>query len=288
MSTSKQRKVGPALYELVGNGRARTSTEGVRPRTIDPESEHEHKPQPQNKPQSQPQRAETPPTQSAPAAVEGEFGPGRSVRMPAGILFFFIFGVVGALVAGYLIGYQQRGREAERSEAQARIANADLSGINDPLNQPVNPDLINDDDTVQPRRDDPQGGQSTPEGGSEGTRDEPPVVVDDDPDADYGEVIVLDRGVTDPRQRGLNYLAVTQIEAERAPAFLEYLASNGVDALAEPVNNGVYRIWTLRGFNRDEYRTQRRSYEDTIKRLTERYRAPDGLSVIYDSYWDKI
>ncbi|MEM1422825.1 MAG: hypothetical protein AAGH64_02365 [Planctomycetota bacterium] len=280
--TPNQRKSSPALYELVGNGRPpRTETTHVRAREVAPE-----------------RAVDTP--QPAPAApstpqLEGQIAPGGSVRVPAGVIFLIVAIVFAALFAGYLIGYQQKSNELVDEASREQVDGMQLP--RDPLNTPAEPATPRVADTRRDR------GTVAP------TPGEGPVMVNPAPRAKAGPdeqaggvsgqnarsirmpgdplTVIVENGVPDPRERGLNYLAITSEGRERVEPFLAYLNANGVDAAAYPVNNGVYRVYTLRGFTRDEYRTERRPFEDAMKRLTESFSDGEGRGVTFSAFWDK-
>lgn len=248
------RKNSPALYELVGNDRPRPVQVSVRPARIDDDTARDVQH----------------------ATLEGELRPGGTVRMPAGAIFLMVFLIVFALIAGYLIGYNQKAREVRADQTEAALEHLD-EGL-DPLNRiPVNPNLVDADEQendARPRENRP----AQPENG-----DSEPVSADQN----ASRTLIVEGDIEDPRVRGLNYLAVTSMGAERVEAFLDYLAREGVDAAAYPVNNGVYRIYALQGFSRDEYRANREPFERGLQRITDAYRDAAGRGVTYDPFWDK-
>ena len=260
--TPNQRKSSPALYELVGNGRPpRTETNHVRPREVAP--------------------ARVPESPVPAPQLEGEMTAGGSVRVPAGAIFLIVFGVFAALFVGYLIGYQQKAREFAREASQERVNGMELP--RDPLNErPVNPELVDRETRPTPvnptPEDDPEPIAGTPGGSDPGTSM---------PELDDPLTVIVENGVEDPRVPGLNYLAITSEGRERIEPFLAYLNANGVDAAAYPVNNGVYRVYALRGFSRDEYRNDRRPFESAMRRLTESFTDGEGRGVTYSPFWDK-
>ncbi|GAB4551268.1 MAG: hypothetical protein Tsb0013_13330 [Phycisphaerales bacterium] len=254
--TPNQRKSAPALYELVGNGRPRPETTHIRPREVAPERQHE-------------------PAAPAPQ-LEGEITPGGSVRMPAGVIFLIVFGVFAALFAGYLIGYQQKAREVEDELAKARVESLELP--RDPLNdRPVNRGLVQDR-PIERTSPTPENGGTPDDRGDQQAGNQTPGVLS----------LIVEGGVQDPRVKGLNYLAITSLGAERVRGFLDYLADNRVDAAAYRVNNGVYRVYALRGFTREQYRSDSKAFQDAIQRLTEAYRDENGRDVKFSEFWDKF
>ena len=258
--TPNPRRKSPALYELVGAGKARPDPVRVRAREVQPDR------------QSEP--ADRPVT-----AMEGEFAAGGSVRMPAGALFFIIFGVLAALAAGYLIGYQQKAREVEKEQTREAINGVSIPK-NDPLNdRPVNPDLLRSTPATA------DSGTQADSGGAGDLEDQPQQRPQP---ADSGPIgIIVEGGVEDPRQAGLNYYAITSMGEERVEAFLDHLVANGVDAAAYRVNNVAYRIYALRGFSREQFREERGPFEAAIKRIAEQFKDQSGRDIKVDPYWEK-
>ena len=271
--TPNQRKSSPALYELVGNGRpARTETNHVRPREVTPERAPDTLPSPPSTPQ-----------------LEGQIAPGGSVRVPAGVIFLIVAIVFAALFAGYLIGYQQKSNELVDEASKQQVDNLQLP--RDPLNTPQN--AVTGTETrqrsVTPRPEnrapvvDPTPDDSTVVADGGGAQNADSVRLPGDP-----LTVIVENGIEDPRERGLNYLAFTSESRERIEPFLAYLNANGVDAAAYPVNNGVYRIYALRGFRGGSYlEPSGVSFENEIRALTETFVDGQGRTLRFSRLWER-
>ncbi len=261
-----RRKGAPALYELIDRERYSAPQRGVRP-TVVPDQSGDG-------------------DEGFAGEAVGGLEAGRSVRVPAGTLFFFVAAIAGALIAGYLIGYQQKSNEVDRLAAQRAAENALIPS--DPLQRvPENRELVQERTMPAPEPGPRlQGPDNNRDSAAQNRTQAPPHTT---PGPGAWRPTIVENGARDPRERGLNYLALTQVGADGVEPFLAYLFERGVDAIAVRVNNGLYRVFVLEGFTGPQYRAgEQRPLQENVRRLTEAYRDPDDRTVKYDPFWERF
>jgi hypothetical protein len=102
----------------------------------------------------------------------------------------------------------------------------------------------------------------------------------------------------DPREAGLNYLALGRFDLEDAREALNYLASNGVEAIAvhaldrseQPSKNpALYDVFLLQGITKEQFRAKdkppRSSAESLVRRLGVAWQKQGGPSDFRQPAW---
>ena len=288
---STQRKAGPALYELIGRNTRVTSGKqiGGRPGSDDVVAVPPARDTPPARPADRapdaaaPLRQARPPVAQSPrpepvAAADADgpppppvLGPGRAVRVPTGYMLFGVAAVLAAALGGYMFGWVQKEREentAQRLEAQR------TSGT---LTEP-----LGDEPIIRPQ---PKPTQSTngarpgPSGsGSTTTPAAAPAIPG---------VIVVQKGVADPRVSGRNYAVVASLGKDRALELAEFLAGSGVEIAVLPRNTvGLYPVVSLSGFAKDEFRTKaRQDHENRLRDLGKQFAKQGGGRKDFSDLW---
>ncbi|MFG0292335.1 MAG: hypothetical protein ACIAQF_13840 [Phycisphaerales bacterium JB065] len=247
-----QRRKNPALYELLGS-------------------------RPINKPGS----SHTPVSDPLVEEEDSAFGikPGRTIRVPMGYLFFAIAGVIALIFGGYMLGYQQRDRLAEKERLRMLTNDAGPNGENtiaDPLvsnatNHSGNPSNLTNSDssgsqTQQPRNT--GGGAST--------------------GSPLPNVWFVRNGVQDPRQPGLNYfILATNYPWDEAEKAALYLGRNGVGAVVYPsTRSNRWNLSTRQGFEGGTYRdAEAQALVERIKSIGERYQDVERGATDFDDLY---
>lgn len=288
---STQRKAGPALYELIGrhtrvtsgkqiggrpgsdDGVAAPPSRDVRPARSDDRSADA----------SAPLHLARPPVAQAPrpepvVAVDTDapppppvLGPGRAVRVPTGYMLFGVAAVLAAALGGYMFGWVQKEREqntAERLEAQ-RTAGT----LTEPLgDQPIS----------RPQPKPTQTSTGTRPGPSNSGATSTPAATPAIPG-----VIVVQKGVADPRASGKNYAVVASLGKDRSLELAEFLAGAGVEIAVLPRNTvGLYPVVSLSGFAKDEFRTKaRQDHENRLRELGKQFAKQGGGRKDFSDLW---
>ncbi|MEC9372889.1 MAG: hypothetical protein VYC34_03560 [Planctomycetota bacterium] len=167
-----------------------------------------------------------------PPAETGEhaswFSPGRTVRVPVGYFWLGAALVLAVFVGGWAIGNQM----ARRAIAEERAR--DYLGPGGPSRDPIMETAGGSG--FLPGASDARAGESRPNRDS-GAAQPRRTGID--------ARILPDR---DPRQEGLNYLALASYDYETAVRCVEFLVSQGVDAYVLHRNNDLFQVMVNRGF----------------------------------------
>lgn len=153
----------------------------------------------------------------------GRWGPGRTLRLPVGVVPGVAVAMVALAVLAYMWGFS-RGRHDARLEA-GRVLEASMASrsIEDPLA-------------------DAGGSPAGPEGRASAREREGSVRSDlggSDPARPWGEAVGAVGG--DPRRAGLNYFVLAHATPETAPELAAFCRARGLEAHVVDDHNGVAR-----------------------------------------------
>lgn len=264
---------GPVLLELIGEAKAPPARPIPRgpaqpespPPTPTPSTRVDAPPiarvdpRPARTPAFQPQAAQVQSTERPSEPRDRSWlSPTRTLRIPAGYVFFVAAGILGLFALGWALGHRSAESKARQDQA-ARVANEfegpgptrDLYGSNAP---------------AQPKA--PSSTQQSVQR---------PAAVPQRP-------IVPDR---DPREAGLNYYIVDRYDPATAARAVEFLRASGMDVVALPDENPTFHlIVALPGFPRGSLSSpEAKALGDQIRRLgrvwKQQNRGPSDFSSCY-------
>lgn len=226
--------------------------------------------------------------------VEGALSPSRDtapepalpvLRLPVNAFWYIVAFMVAALFLVFFAGYKL-GQNAARQQADRDLGErmAEYPGLTDPLNEP-GPVTRTDPPrpTILPK---PTPTQTQPDSGTIA--------------AGVGAVL-SSRGVTaDPREAGLNYLALATLGKSDAEAAIAFMSQNGVEIIGVPVDRGgqrannagpAYRLFAAAGISSEQYRTKqtaRTNLEAEVARLGDIWQKQHhGASNFAKPGWEK-
>lgn len=206
------------------------------------------------------------------------------------ILLFF-----GGWAIAYKLGF---GRADERASREiSRTTSAPLADplVSLPTGSPPSqqtPERISQP-LSQPAAAQPSTSRQQSSPPATATRIPPPVPA---PASASGVRPILSPPEPDPRQAGLNYLAIEgQLDRESAVLIVTFLAEQGFPAVAVDTagrgsnNHRAYRVYGLRGFSSAEYRLPARTeYEQEVSRLGTIFRRDHrGWTDFAQPYWER-
>lgn len=186
---------------------------------------------------------------------------GSTVRVPVNIIYFGTAGLILALiivwVGGYKWGQVKEGRRVDEA----------LAGLHE-----------------RPQFTDPLNSSEPPSSASGSVAAQPPPNAVQKPIERPIEKAGLSQ---DPREKDKNYLALATVPRQEAEACVRFLAENGVQGFAVPVesrtggaNNpgpgGLYQLYALPGITSEQYRrneTVKTNLEATVAKLGARWQS---------------
>jgi hypothetical protein len=215
------------------------------------------------------------------ASPLGWLSPGQVVRMPVGYLLIAAAGVLILVVAVFYVGYETGGR-AEKVEAERR-----LREYGAPTNDPLVEGFV---DPVGSAADIPGAGGAEP--GSDTTRQAQPTETAgrDEPDDAQSRQPAERRRTAAPatpeRVKGLNYWIVSYTTPEEGERLVDFFAEHGIPAKAYPASGGNVQVWVLRGFSREELRTNAADeFKLRLRRLGRIWKSERGGTDDLDTMW---
>jgi hypothetical protein len=295
------------LFDLLSRGQ--TAAPSARP-TIEPEVAPRPS-KPTVRVELKPREMEAPPPPPRPkapripmpsnkwlAALMG----GSTVRMPVNAVYFATAGVVILMLFAWL-GGQKWGAAKERKDFEA-FHSREAPIINEPLDS-TPASLTSNTQPKTAANTDPKSGTKppttplpTPGSGTLASKQTPSVAIDP------ATAVITSKGLLagDPREAELNYLNLATLPKADSESAIAFLASNGVEAFAVPVDptdSGAknpapskYRLWVLPGITTEDYRqrkTVRTRLEAEVSRLGQIWRKEHrGTSDFSQPLWEKF
>jgi len=226
------------------------------------------------------ERAQTPEPESAPAPNGAALGPGRAVRVPTGYLLFGLAAVLAALIGGYMFGYVKKAGEVNEAERQAVQRSGPI------LTEPLGDERPAQRSQPQPLPKSTPKQSGTTDSGTKSTQ----APAKNAPTKAKPGVIVVEKGIADPREPGKNYAIVASLGRERAIELAEFLAAAGVESAVLPRNNlGLYPVVSLTGFTKEEFKAgAEREHESRLRELGKQFaKQGGGRRDFYDLLWSK-
>lgn len=261
----------PALYEVISQRGLRglpqrperNGAPPEMPRVQEPEVRAVAVEEPKPKPEPEPARDRSD-SSDLPRVT-----PGRAVRVPPGYIALAVVGFIAIGVLGYVLGYHQHRREVAQERKQA------LSQEQPPFD-PLAENTGGNDAPADPAEDTGTNGSN---GGSSGERSagsngsseqtNPPSNGTTMPSH---SPIIIDKDMSDPREKGLRYFRLGEITRSAAIDAAEFLHAKGVPAAAIRTSRGNYIVYALRGFAPDELDSEERSaFEQKLRLIGREY-----------------
>jgi len=209
-------------------------------------------------PTAETQPATEKPTRATAEGLRGWWQKQVAFRLPRGTLAMLIAGGLVVVILAYLIGHRI-GRSQSLSYTQTY---EQMAQTLEPVRQNKAQGLI------------PSSVEGVDEADSIGVPNVPGA-----------------SGAGDPREPGLNYFRLTSIpaSADEVGRMIDFLAANGVDAAAIPINNGrSVKVLAMRGFTNPLSDPQAQAYAERLKRLGRKWKAEHrGSSNWKDLYPEK-
>jgi len=265
---------------------------------VDAQRQNQAEPQPKRQPASQPapqvapQQHQQPAQQPAPdhdeANASSWFTTPLVMRIPRGTAAIFAMSGVGLLVAAFLLGKMQQRHATEVVMTDYETQAHALANV---AKDPVNPNLIPQHVYTQPTHQQPAttGPTNTP-GPAVNTQ-----AGDAGATAATGQQSQPAPALADgfePREPGFNYFRLQVMPLagrEEGLAAVQFLRSNGIDAVLIPINNGgSLKLMALQGFAKPNSDPAARAYRDRIRTRGRLWKAKhDGSTDWSDLFAEK-
>lgn len=205
---------------------------------------------------------------------------GRTIRVPAGYIFVVAAVILASGIFGYVIGYGRAKDVVKREAAQEK---AQLS-VTDPLDS--GPPTLN---LTAPRIEEPRVESRLPvnQNSPANTGDSTTETVD------AGAVVepaaAAPQASDDPRTAGLNYYILVRDLPAEGERLVDWLGSQGISAMTEPVSGGLVKVVVLDGFERGQASSARAlSFKQYLRELGARWKRDHrGSSDFSDLYLEK-
>ena len=192
---------------------------------------------------------------------------GGLVSLPLNGIYLSIAAVIGVAIAVWALAYWLGGRAKEKELAPYISAGVQPTGTKQPNGGAVSNPTTNPNPVPPPRL---SGSILAQDPNRSGSAINPPTLPA--PSFSGSGSVLTSKGMVekDPREPGLNYLAIVRLPRADAEKVVTFLAANGLEAIgipapvekgAKPANNlPLYQIIALQGITGEQYRK-----EDPIK-----------------------
>lgn len=190
----------------------------------------------------------TPRPAPSPSPAAPAYPVGSTLRLTTNAVYIAIAVVSVLLIGMYILGFKiGTAKEAEKADQQLGPAFRDRPVVTEPGLQPA-PRIA---ETPTTPTNPPAANPAAPQ------RPAP---------AATGPILTVRGSTADPRQKDLNYLALARLPRSDCEAAIQFLAANGVEAFAVPLdqndreaNNpgplGRYRLYVMPGITSEQYKT---------------------------------
>lgn len=247
-----------------------------------------------------------PENQGAPPPDRRSSEGGQSVTLPTVWLYAGVGLVLLLLVGGYGLGYQLGTSSSREAERRAAERDAERVFVEDPLQQPrgeTNTGGTSDGTSGDGTSNRPSGSSQRGPGDTQSRRaanERSPSQQNQSPIRAGTVMLSTGQVVPDPRQAGSNYLELVTLNRPQAIEAVRYLASNGEEAIAVPLDrrgsgsntSDSFRIVAMGlavpGERYSSSADSRRRFEERLARLGRTWADAGGASDFSDPLWRKF